>query len=368
MKKLLNCLLLIVVLCGISACKSDFDPLEEGNHRNGRLKENPMFKTIRMSFGGDYISEADEPLLRAEDGETFVGINVYYTEQNVENAKEQKYAYGLFNNTTGISINLITGSTYRFEATVLIEKEDKLQNNAASEKSYGQPFRLSNGDSNFLRTDMGAFIYTYDPTTLDKSYLRDIKVGTAMVDAGDDLPSQYGDVRYPRVKRYYGELDSFNPSSSTTAEIPMDYKCFGLKLILEKIPGETSVTVKDVTDNGSNVTQSKNPEYFLRFPSGLSLSSASDETKKWEGVYSLNNFRENTHDFTLRFTWNKGNGKTETFDHTFTAEAKKKKTLKLNITGEINETKSGNIILKNLDDTLTDATTENVTNTSTSEK
>lgn len=362
MKKLIDFLLLIVVLSSITSCKSDFGPMEEGNHRNGRLKENPMFKTIRMSFGGDYVSEAEEPLLRAEDGETFVGINVYYTEQNVENAEKQKYAYGVFNKTSGISINLMTGYTYSFEATVLIEKEDKLQDNATSEKSYGQPFRLSNGDSYFLKDDIGDFFYTYDPETLEKFFLRDIKVGTALVDAGDDLPSQYGDVRYPRVKRYYGELDSFDPSIKQTAEIAMNYKCFGLKLILESIPGDTSVTVEDCTDNGININQGNHPEYYLRFPDGLKLSSGSEDSKQWEGIFSLNNLESNTHDFRLRFTWNKGNGKSETFYHTFTAEAKKKKILKLNVSGEINETKSGNIVLTNLDDALTDETPENVTN------
>lgn len=357
-------MLFLLFLCGISSCKNELEPLEGGNHRIHKAKEKPILKTIRMSFGGDYVTESEEPLLRAEDGDTFVGINVFFTEKDIEGASEQTYAYGLFNSVNNISIDLLTGYTYRFEASILIEREDKLWDNATS--NYGEPFIINNGDGYFPKSDInGDFIYTHSAASNAKFYFTRLNRGTALVDAGDDLPSQYGDVRYPRVKRYYGGLNSFDPSLTNTVEIPMNYKCFGLKFILESIPGDTSVSVVDASDNGSNVTNTStsHPEYYLRFPKGLKLNSSSEESKTWEGIYSLNNFNQISKEFKLRFRWNKGQGQTEDFYHTFTVTAKQKKILKINIDGDISETKSGNIIFTNLDDTLTDETPEEVTNT-----
>ncbi|MDE7419799.1 MAG: hypothetical protein K2N35_06290 [Muribaculaceae bacterium] len=361
MKQLISTLLFVGMLIGVSSGGNDLDSFDGGDHRSHNSKEKPKLKTIRMSFSGDYVSESEEPLLRADDGETFVGINVYYKEKGDEDATEQRYAYGLFKKTNGISIDLTTGYTYRFEASILTEREDKLWDHA--EGRYGEPFKLSNGNSDFEKDDIGDFIYTYDSSNA-KFYLRMLNNGTALVDAGDDLPSQFGDVRFPRVKRYYGNLNSFDPSLLTSVEIPMEYKCFGLKLILESIPGETSVSVSDITDNGTTITTTNHPEYYLRFPNGLRLNAGSEASKTWEGLYSLNDLNHNTKEFKLRFRWHKGQGITEDFNHTFTVEAKKKKILKINIDGEINETKSGNIVFTNLDDTLIDEEPENVTNIS----
>ncbi|MDE6479812.1 MAG: hypothetical protein K2L45_06025 [Muribaculaceae bacterium] len=347
MKKLLNSLLVLLMLSGISSCKNDLDPLEAGHNRNSNQKNKPMLKTVRMSFGGDYISESEEPLLRAEDGETFVGINVFYTKKDVDNAEEENYAYGLFKNTSGIKIDLITGYTYRFEASILIEREDKLWEN---EGRYGQPFQTSNGLSDFYKKDIGSFIYTYEKESKERFYFRQLKSGIAMVDAGSDLSSRYGDVSFPRVKRYYGSIGSFDPSAFENIEIKMEYKCFGLKLVLESIPDNTSLSVRDIT----NIGNTTDPKYRLVFPANLRLSSSDEQSKTWEGIYSLSNFNDNTHEFKLRFTWYKGNGDPETFDHTFTVEATKKKVLNIKIDGEVNSTKSGNIIFTNLEDELED--------------
>ncbi len=359
MKKLCYSFLLMLLLCGVSSCRNDFDPEEEGNYRVDNSKKKPMIKTIRMSFGGDYITEEDEPLLRSDDGNTFVGINVFYTQKDMPGANEQKYAYGLFSTTDGITIDLSTGYTYRFEATILIEKDDKLWDYNRS--MYGEPFTTTNGNTGFLKKDMDKFFYTFDASA-EKFNFTQLSVGTAYVDAGDALPSRYGDVRYPRVKRYYGMVNEFDPSTVKNVEINMNYKTFGLKLNLVSIPGETSVTVADITDNGWYRNPNENPEYYLRFPKNLSLNSSSEDSKTWEGIFSLNDLKENTHEFKLRFIWNKGQGQTESIDHVFTAEAKKKKVLNIRLEGNINETKSGNIIFTNLDDTLTEDTPEEVSN------
>lgn len=353
MTKLSYILLIVVLLNWLPSCKNDLEPMESGVFRTEREKEKPIVKTIRMSFGGDFITESDEPLLRAEDGEVFVAINVFCKEKDKANSEAQPYAYGLFSQLNEISIDLITGFTYRFETSILIERDDKLWD--YGESRYGMPFSTSNGNSDFYGNEMNRFIF-------NGYYFTKLLDGTSVVDAKNDLPSRYGSVRYPRVKRYYGTLDDVDPSFMTEIELGMEYKSFGLKFFLENIPENTSVSVSDITNHGSLINTTNHPEYYLRFPNGLSLSSNSDASKTWEGIFSLNDLSKNSQEFKLRFFWNKGSGIVETFDHTFTVEAKKKKVLNISIEGDINETKSGNIVFTNMDDNLSDDNPEYVTN------
>lgn len=360
MKKLIGGALLMLILGAVSSCGNDLNPEEEGNYRRHKVKEKPVMKTIRMQLGGDYVSENDEPLLRAEDGETFVGINVYRTEKDKTDAKEEKYAYGLFEGKEGISINVLTGYTYRFEASILIERGDEL---AFNNKKYYDPFRLhdasSSGFDNAWGFDpkyVGEFQYTYlDADKTNSPYLCQLNNGAAYVGFGASNRA----MRFPRVKRFYGVRDSFDPSLTQQVEIPMEYKSFGLKFILESIPAGTSIRVSDITSNG-NKNPVDDPEYYLRFPSDMNLSFSSEETKTWEGIYSLYNLSVPSREFKLRFTWDKGNGETEQFDHTFTVTAKKMKVLTLNIEGDVNETKSGNITFTQMEDELEEEAPESI--------
>ena len=333
--------MLLLLLGGFASCGGDLNPEDEGNYRHQKVKDKPVMKTIRLQFGGDYVSESEEPLLRAEDGDTFVGINVYRTKKDAERAGEEMYAYGLFPSKDGISLNVLTGYTYRFEATILIEQEDKV---VYKGREYGEPFeRLDATAMSYKGYPAGlidtGFKFSSEPGE-ETTYLAQLDSGTAYVAMGAAGMAMH----YPRVKRYYGTLDSFDPSLTSQVEIDMKYKCFGLKFILESIPDGTSVKVADVSPNG-NKFPNTDPEYFLRFPDDMRLSSESEESKTWEGTYSLNNLSQPTRNFTLKFTWDKGNGESETFEHGFTVTEKKMKVLRLSIDGDVNETKSGNIIL-----------------------
>ncbi len=357
MKNLMNSLLLILMLASMSACGSDYDALQDGNHRGKQEKNKPMVKTVRMSFGGDFISESEEPLQRAEDKKnTFVGINVTRIkkgndiESNNTNIKKEPFAYGLYDRLSNISIDLVTGYYYFFEASILIEDQDKLWDQDAS--IYMQPFDNTNGEG-FSISNMNKFDYTYLKDDLHKFSFKKLDSGNAYVDSKNALSSRYGQIKYPRVKRYYGKLDLFDPALISDVEILMDYKSFGIKFQVEKMPNNTKLTVSDGT-NIAYKTPVDNPEEYIWFPNDLSLDMSTENSKTWEGIYSLNNFGKNSHDFTLKFCWDKGSGTKEYFSHKITVEAKKKKILKINIEGEVNQPTSGNIKFINVDETLTD--------------
>lgn len=358
MKKLFDEILLLVVVCGLWSCRNDIDYMEDGNHRGLQKEEKPIKKTVRMSFGGDYISESEEPMMRAEDGTTFVGINVWRTEKDKENAQEERYAYGVFEGKEDISIDVVTGYTYRFQASILIEWEDRVT--LDGKREFREPFMTHDGTStgfatagSFVPGNVGAFIYTDGISDIkQRRYLSQLKSGTAYVKVGGELPSGAPDERsmlYPSVKRFYGEKDSYDPSLMTDVEIQMDYKSFGIRFNLVSIPEGTSLKVSDVTPNG-NKLPSTDPEYFLHFKKGLDLSLVSEASRTWEGIYSMNSFDAPTKELTLQFSWNKGGGKYESFTHKFTVQEKRMKVLDINIDGDPNSTKSGNITFSMSDD------------------
>lgn len=59
--------------------------------------------TVNLSLSGE-VSTIDEPLTRSGESNALIGIQVY---QN-----ESPYAWGLFDSTEGIHLNLHTGSSY----------------------------------------------------------------------------------------------------------------------------------------------------------------------------------------------------------------------------------------------------------------
>ena len=139
----------------------------------------------------------------------------------------------------------------------------------------------------------------------------------------------------------------------------MEYKCFGLKFILESIPAGTNVSISDITKYPEN--RDNDLEYYLLFPGNLRLSLDSNGMSTWESIYSLNDLSQQTRNFTLEFTWNKGNGEDpETFEHSFSVTEKKMKVLRLSIDGDVNETKSGNIIFNMEDDRLEEENPEDI--------
>lgn len=343
-------LLALAIMSGITSCNNELNPIEDGNHRlPGGVKEETVLKTVRLSFGGDFISESEEPLLRADDAQTYVGINVFRTEKGNNEAKEEKYAYGLFGSKEGISIDVLTGFIYRFESSILVDDVDKLYiTNGLVPSPFNLNYQqnLTGSSIGFDKEDMDGFVYT----VLDKSgqvsddikrnYLYELSSGIATVDVGDDLTrATRVESYYPRVKRYYGECDAFDPGLTTGVEVNMDYKCFGLKFELVTIPSG-SVTVKDIT--ATNGDLDSHPEYGLIFTKGLVLS---EDNKEWEGVYSMKDLKVESEKHTLQFTWHKAEDIYETFNAEITVSPGKKKVLRLNVNGDPNYQIKGNITL-----------------------
>lgn len=358
MKKLFGSILTMLAFWSVSSCGSDLTPLERGNSR-GKGQNNMQevaTKTFMLKLAGDWVSESDEPLLRADDEPAYVGVNVFRTAKTSgsEVASEEKYAYGLFSGLNNISIDLVTGYTYRFEASITIDKKDKL--NTLTD-NIEEPF-LSKDDNttdgqSFPKSNIGDFIYTHVDAD-SKAVSNDQRVAFSQLSLGKvrvaDGMSIYT-YNYPRMSRYYGvygATNGFDPEVSKELEIQMDYKCFGLKIVIENLPVGT-VTVKDITKKNGNL---KEDNEKLQFPSDLKFDK---DSEPWEEVYSMYKLTAESESITLQFAWDKGDGsKEEKFSAEISVAPKKKKVLKLNFSGSGNAATKGNISFDMQDETLVD--------------
>lgn len=355
MKKLLNSLLLILVLSGMAACSSDLDSLDDGNHRIKREKNKPMIKTVRMSFGGDFISESEEPLMRGDEVEIYAGINVWRTEKK-EGAKEEKFAYGLFKKSSGIEIDLITGYKYRFEATILINDKDKLY---YDNNGYLKPFEIDNDKDNAswpFTSKVDEFQYTYNinEENAKRTYLHQLSQGTAYVTNDEFLTHM--PLSYPRVNRYYGTGSNFDPEEIQSIEIPMNYKCFGLKFEVLNLPSGY-ITIHDETKINGN--KDKEDHEKLIFPSNFSMGLEDRDEKnyfknEWECTYSMNNLLTENETVKLKFIWHKGGSAESSFTANVTLKQGIRKIIKIDVSGSPNYSQNGNLTLKMLEDDLTD--------------
>lgn len=364
MKKLFSVMMIAVLLCGMSSCRSDNDPLADGNYRLHREKGKKVMKKVSLNFGGDFISESEEPLLRAEDVHIYKAVNVY-AKDDKDGSDYQIYARGLFVDQEKVEINLWTGNKYRFVATVLIDDRDKV---ALYNGKYSNPFQYrqvgTTSESDLDPQNINKFVYSQDEINADKpaTYHWQLASGKAYVDVAGDRVNDYGNpvdpnfMAYPRIKRFYGTCEDFEPiETKPTVEINMEYKCFGLEIIAETLPFGT-ITVEDVTDKNDW----KN---CLLFPMGTKLNSKAEgeNPDSYEGLFSMNSMENNSSNIKLRFTWDKGQGLSpKTFEKTIEVHPKMKRILRLNISGSDTENKSGNIIFKMDSETLGEES-ENIT-------
>ncbi len=370
MRKLINSLLMILLLGGISSCGNDLESMGMGHHRAEQMKDVPQVRTVKMSFGGDYVSETEEPLFRAEDANTYVGINVFRTE-NKTGATEEKYAYGVYTTKEDISVDLLTGFKYRFEATILVDGTDKL---VPYNNNYVEPFKTDVGTpgtadlagvGSYAKDKLNKIYYSrnlFDNKDIfvsndSRYYLGQLKFGTAYVNTGGAAKPSNTYCYHPRVKRYYGtaeySCDPWLSEDETSVQIDMRYLSFGLRIELVNGISAGKLIVEDITS-----VDYRNHQNYTNLAL-LNVSLDKDNTS-CDDIYSLYNLYSAyekidvySEKFKLKFTWKKTDD--PSLDEVFESpeievHPQKKKILKITLDGEpLNETK-GNIIFKLVDD------------------
>lgn len=213
-----------------------------------------------ISFGTADFDLSSET--RASSDKTIYGINIEYYKNGT---RQGFYAYGLFDDMSKASITLIGGFTYNFTCSIVRTPEqggDRLWYGPYSSNSfsgYADPFQLN---SSVSIQCLNKFV---EGTS---SYLSGLGTGTSV--CADNSTAGYGAKRFPKLERYYGKLEGFNPATDGThVVIPVNKAYFGCKLIL-----------KGVKDGTLSTSSSNSDIYFL-------TASTTTEDKVKEEIYTF---------------------------------------------------------------------------------
>lgn len=207
--------------------------------------------TVSLGWDGD-LDVTYEPLTRSlDDNPDLYGIQVYST-KNHPHPKEdviwEPYAYGLFDNSSAITINLLKGYKYKFVATMVENGKNII---GYLDSRYCHPFFVNNTDKGQMKLENN---FTY--STL--SAMSGINSGEARLKDG---------VKYsvPNTKRYYGVLESYEPTKhNATAKIKMKTVSFGAKFVVNgKLAeaGVLEVQIEGAPKSSGDITKQDNQLY-----------------------------------------------------------------------------------------------------------
>lgn len=227
MKKVLFILLLAF---SIVSCSTSDDPI------TSEPTTTPKEYTVSFGFAGEITNIEDSPLTRAESGNMY-GIQVYSMPTN--GTEYKPYAYGIFDNVSGITIKLLEGYKYKFACTMVVDGKNKIKSYTSG---YGNPFWLYNGSNGSSPLIENKFIS-------GNYYIYGIAQGSSALTVDSKAYDR------PNADRYYGEVSDYSPVESSSVSINMKRVSFGAKIIADGL-----------TEGSLNISLEKAPSMTIAFP------------------------------------------------------------------------------------------------------
>lgn len=308
-----------MILCAYTLTSLIFYSCSDGStSSNQEPKTTSKEYTVHLGFGGEITNISTSPLTKAATVDTdLYGIQVYSCPAaDSISPTYSYYAYGLFDNKSDMTVNLLQGYIYKFICTMVVDGKDKIYHYTTNNKyTYYSPFFIYSGTD----TLNNKFMYS---TT---SYMYGLYEGWASINSNNSIIG----AQRPNVDRYYGELAAFVPADNKSATISMKRVVYGAKFIAEGLTeGKLEISMKDA------------PSIYIVYPDTTvqdiftfeNLNSYSN-SMAWTG----DNYSES---ISTSITWTKADGATvplATQDITF------KRNMLTTITVKVNDTstKSG---------------------------
>lgn len=254
--KLLASVAMLLVLSLATSCETLVDYLDLPLTPNTPTEE----EYVTVSLGVDFVDleVGYEPLTRAQENNDVYGIQVYSAVPTTESPNWLPFAYGVFDNTDNLSINLLKGYEYKFIATMLKDGKEKLH---CFSTGYTYPFYISNS--------VDPFMLISDVFTYGLGELRNLGNGNSYLRGLNGYESYY----HPNVERYYGELEGYTPGDKGgKAKIQLKRTSFGAKYIAK----------------GKNAG-SGTLEILMEYAPQINLNLA--ESNQVSDIYTFNNVR-----------------------------------------------------------------------------
>lgn len=223
--------------------------------------------TVKLACAGE-LAVNHVPLKSSSDD--LYGIRVQY--RPVSGGSLQNYAYGLFDDVSDVSIELLADYEYLFSVDMIVDGKNKVysfnMNELEDEEiviGYGNPF---NSGYKTLTPITNEFILSNDKTFSNLG--GDIQLTNGVV---SELPKG--------VDVYYGKLNKYVPEEDgATISIHMKHMIFGLKVVADDFLTQGSVAGKLST--GSSVYDNNSDSFTLSPSAGKTYEATYACTKRGE--------------------------------------------------------------------------------------
>ena len=278
---------------------------------NKEVIDNPAeekFIVVKLGLGGVELDVDYEPMTKATSDDLY-GIQVYSSPNTEESVAYKPYAYGLFDNPEDISIKLLEGYKYKFEATMIVDGKNKL---SSYDNAYFSPFSADGA------TGIGS----------DFSFSSSVKMDPAR--AFTQMKS--GNYHVPNVERFYGEALDYIPAEGASVQIDMKRVSFSAKFVAQgkfkKEGGKIKIQIPDapVAYINSDDTDEHKFEDVYTF-------------KDIKGAYNAAKDNDYVVEMDVNLSWTKGDGATVPFGDYKIKFRRNKKTV-INI--KVDDKSSGN--------------------------
>ncbi len=278
----------------LAACEQEIDPVNPDT--------NPEVYTVKLACTGE-LDITQVPLTRSftPDTNDLYGIQVYYKPVSGSNSYK-KYAYGLFDDLTDVTIDLIADYQFKFCVDVVDDGKTKVYSDGIEIESvnyvgYGYPFQAYNnyeGTNNLSITKVSnGFIYS------ESSYF------TSLGESFQIPGSTSHDWKPEGVDVYYGMTEVVPTYDGEAISISLKRMVYGIKVIADDFLTEGTVSVKYRYNSGSDSSVSiKN---FTMDPDNTVVEKTYAYTNRstWYGYEELSDAGGTCY---MEFTWTKDDG------------------------------------------------------------
>lgn len=307
---------LIALLCVgllLNACSSEEIDSIPGEPQVPEEPQSEMV-SVSLNLGGEF-EESEEPLTKVDgDKKVFYAVCVdtlHITQYEmkgvvVTDTTYCNYLEGLFDNVDNLKVELPLGRKYRFKSAVVKELNDRIYHEG---NMYYGPFSSVNDGVELKNIFV---VNTYSKFNIDNFFI--------------NVDQRYEYKINAEVDRYYGELNKYEPSSSSNiVNIALKRYSFGLKFIITP-PKDGSITVSNSTSRFSYTVKSTDNtlETDNIYATATQSSYYKDKPNYAEHIY-------------LNIVWVREDGSRESLEKTIDVKRNVKKIVRINLNNRDSE-------------------------------
>lgn len=261
--------------------------------------ELPEIYTVKLNCAGE-IGVTQQPLSRfTPDNNDLYAVQVYYRPNSGGSYKY--YAYGLFDDVSNLTVELLADYQYRFAIDMIDEAKDIVYCDSVLIDTnhylgYGEPFMAYNGynaSANLSITKlMNELVYSEDYYFQNVGGLHATSNGLSSIKFKDG--TSHCDPK--DVERYFGLITGYVPSADgETISIFMKRMVYGLKVVAGDFLKEGTLTVENYGYDYDNFTLTPDNKVY-------------EAVYAYHYPYSWYNSQDPSTTRSLTFTWTKADG------------------------------------------------------------